>query len=339
MRILAVMKRILRQFFRDKRTLGLMIVAPMLILTLLHVVLGESELELHIGLTEESKFLQDKLEAQEIQTTILKDEKEGKELVEEGTLDAYYQPDKLVLEGSDPAINRAVLQLLERIQSMPAQEKEVMANMEVEYAYGSDSMEMFDNTGPFLIAFFVFFFVFLIAGVSFLRERTTGTLERLMATPIKRWELVLGYIGGFGIFTLLQSSIIVLYAIYILDIQMAGTFGAVLVVTFTVAITALSLGTLLSAFARNELQMIQFIPLIVVPQVFFSGLFSMDGMPQWLQKLSLGMPLTYAGAAMKDIMIRGKGIQDVYGSLLLLAAFSLLFILLNIRALKKYRPT
>ncbi len=240
MRVTAVIIRILRQFVRDKRTLGLMIVAPMLILALMNVVFAE---------------------------------------------------------------------------------------------------EVFDNIAPFLIVFFVFFFVFLIAGVSFLRERTSGTLERLMATPIKRWELVIGYVAGFGIFTLIQSSIIVLFTIYILDIQMVGSIFYILIVTFTTAITALTLGTLLSAFARNELQMVQFIPLVVVPQVFFSGLFSIEAMPNWLQKVSLVMPLTYAGEAMKDIMIRGKGLEEIVGNVLLLFGFSLLFILLNIRALKKYRPT
>lgn len=149
----------------------------------------------------------------------------------------------------------------------------------------------------------------------------------------------MGYVAGFGIFTLIQSSIIVFFTIYMLDIQMAGNILSILFVTFTVAITALTLGTLLSAFARNELQMIQFIPLVVVPQVFFSGLFSIEAMPSWLQKVSLVMPLTYAGEAMKDIMIRGKGIEEIYHYILLLFGFSLLFILLNIKALKKYRPT
>ncbi|KPB04608.1 ABC transporter permease [Bacillus sp. CHD6a] len=337
MRITAVIIRILRQFFRDKRTLGLMIFAPMLILTLMNVVFTDQEPTMDIGLVGEVQSLQANVEDKNMEFILIDSEEDGWERIEESEIDAFLTKEKIVLEGSEPSTNKAILLKLQTM-NRSAENKEQLP-FEVEYAYGSESMEMFDNIGPFLIVFFVFFFVFLIAGVSFLRERTSGTLERLMATPIKRWELVIGYVVGFGIFTLLQSSIIVLFTIYILDIQMAGTILSILFVTFTVAITALTLGTLLSAFARNELQMIQFIPLVVVPQVFFSGLFSIESMPSWLQKVSMVMPLTYAGEAMKDIMIRGKGIEEIYRNILLLFGFSLLFILLNIKALKKYRPT
>lgn len=336
MRITAVIIRILRQFFRDKRTLGLMIVAPMLILALMNVVFADQEPNMEIGVVGEVQSLVQHLEDENMQLIVVDSEEEGLGKIAESEIDALFTQGKLVLEGSDPSVNKAILLKLQML-NQPDQNKELP--LEVEYAYGSESMEMFDNIGPFLIVFFVFFFVFLIAGVSFLRERTSGTLERLMATPIKRWELVMGYVAGFGIFTLIQSSIIVFFTIYILDIQMAGNILSILFVTFTVAITALTLGTLLSAFAKNELQMIQFIPLVVVPQVFFSGLFSIEAMPSWLQKVSLVMPLTYAGEAMKDIMIRGKGIEEIYSYILLLFGFSLLFILLNIKALKKYRPT
>ncbi|NMH73775.1 ABC transporter permease [Bacillus sp. RO2] len=336
MRITAVIIRILRQFFRDKRTLGLMIIAPMLILALMNVVFADQEPTMDVGLVGEVQSLQANMEDEIMEFILIDSEEDGWERIEESEIDAFLTKEKIVLEGSDPSTNKAILLKLQKM-NQPDENKELP--FEIEYAYGSESMEMFDNIGPFLIVFFVFFFVFLIAGVSFLRERTSGTLERLMATPIKRWELVIGYVVGFGIFTLIQSSIIVLFTIYILDIQMAGNILSILFVTFTVAITALTLGTLLSAFARNELQMIQFIPLVVVPQVFFSGLFSIEAMPSWLQKVSLVMPLTYAGEAMKDIMIRGKGIEEIYSNILLLFGFSLLFILLNIKALKKYRPT
>ncbi|ART78333.1 ABC transporter permease [Sutcliffiella horikoshii] len=336
MRVTAVIIRILRQFFRDKRTLGLMIIAPMLILALMNVVFTDQEPNIEIGVVEEVQSLVQHMEDENMQLIVVDSEEEGWERITQSEIHALLTQEKIVLEGSDPSVNKAILLKLQKF-SQPVENKELP--YEVEYAYGSESMEMFDNIGPFLIVFFVFFFVFLIAGVSFLRERTSGTLERLMATPIKRWELVMGYVAGFGIFTLIQSSIIVFFTIYILDIQMAGNILSILFVTFTVAITALTLGTLLSAYARNELQMIQFIPLVVVPQVFFSGLFSIEAMPSWLQKVSLVMPLTYAGEAMKDIMIRGKGIEEIFSYILLLFGFSLLFIVLNIKALKKYRPT
>jgi ABC-2 type transport system permease protein len=198
-------------------------------------------------------------------------------------------------------------------------------------------MDTFDNIGPFLIGFFTFFFVFLIAGVSFLRERTSGTLEKLLSTPLRRWEIVVGYVLGFGIFTTVQSAIIVWFSIHVLDMMMFGSIGLVMLVTLVLSITALTLGTLLSAFARNELQMIQFIPIVIVPQVFFSGLFNMDAMAPWLRSIGVAMPLTYGGEAMRDIMIRGKGLEDIAMNLIILLAFATLFMLLNSLALKKHR--
>ncbi|MFP3471213.1 ABC transporter permease subunit, partial [Micrococcus sp. SIMBA_144] len=92
---------------------------------------------------------------------------------------------KLYLEGSNPSINRAVINMVQSSSMVKNQEMD----LEVSYLFGSNNMSSFDHFGPVLVGFFIFFFVFLIAGVSFLRERTQGTLERVLATPIKRWEL------------------------------------------------------------------------------------------------------------------------------------------------------
>src|SRR6185312_9179345 len=102
--------------------------------------------------------------------------------------------------------------------------------LDIYYLHGSSDMGIFDYFGPVLLGFFVFFFVFLIAGVSFIRERTTGTLERLLSTPLRKWEIVMGYILGFGLFTMIQATIIAAYAIYVLNMLMEGSFGFVLLI-------------------------------------------------------------------------------------------------------------
>src|SRR5690606_14901045 len=135
---------------------------------------------------------------------------------------------------------------------------------------------------PVLIGLFAFFFVFLIAGISFLKERTSGTLERLLASPLKRWEIVAGYTVGFGIFTSLQAILIAGFTIKVLGSYMAGSFACVVLVMLLLSLTALSFGTFLSAFASTEFQMIQFIPIVIVPQVFFSGLFDLESISPWL---------------------------------------------------------
>jgi ABC-2 type transport system permease protein len=161
--------------------------------------------------------------------------------------------------------------------------------------------------------------------------------ERLLATPLKRWETVAGYIIGFGLFTTLQAGLIAWFAVDILDMMMEGSFLYVLLITFLLAMTALTLGTLLSAFANNELQMMQFIPLVVIPQIFFSGLFNLDTMAKWLCSLSVVMPLTYGADALREIMIRGNGWSEIAKDVYVLLGFAVLFMILNVVALKKHR--
>ena len=110
-----------------------------------------------------------------------------------------------------------------------------------------------------------------------------------------------------------------------------------LLINVLIALVALSLGILMSSFAASEFQMIQFIPLIIIPQVFFTGIIPIGGMPEWLQGLSTVMPITYGANALKGVMYKGQGLADVQLELLVLVGFALVFISLNILALKKHR--
>lgn len=339
MRIRALVIRILRQFWHDKRTLALMIVAPMLVLTLMSLVFNGDTYKPALSVNGLPEPLIQKLEQQGAVVHRYTPEEAEKALTE-AQIDAIVTLQAGVpavkLEGSDPTANKSVLLLLQNVLQdvLPAAAAPKPA---VTYLHGSAEMAAFDNFGPVLIGFFVFFFVFLISGVSFLRERTGGTLERLLATPIRRWEIVVGYILGFGLFTMIQSALIAWYAIHVLGMMMAGSFWYVLLVTLLLAITALTLGTFLSAFASNEFQMIQFIPLVIVPQVFFSGLFNMDTMSVWLRWLGKCMPLSYGADALRNIMIRGQGWPDIAADVYVLLAFSFVIMLLNVLALKKHR--
>ncbi|MFD1735085.1 ABC transporter permease [Bacillus salitolerans] len=340
MRIQAMVVRIIRQFIRDKRTLGMLVAAPILILTLMSVVFSSDALDPKIGIVTEHDALLEAFNNKEIEVYEFSSVEDALQATEDkevhGFIEVEGQSIRMTIEGSDPNVNKSVIMTVQEVLSQ-LQSPNVSNKPEIIYIHGSEEMDTFDNVGPFLIGFFVFFFIFLIAGVSFLRERTTGTLERLLSTPLRRWEIVIGYVIGFGIFTTIQAGIIVWFSIEILDIMMFGSIFFVMLVAFMLAITALTLGTLLSAYARNELQMIQFIPLVVVPQVFFSGLFNIDTMNPWLQSISVIMPLTYGGEAMRDIMIRGGGWSSIWSEVVVLLGFALLFMVLNTLALKKHR--
>jgi ABC-2 type transport system permease protein len=327
MRIRALIVRILRQFRHDKRTMALMFIAPLLILTLVSYVFNGDTAKPRIAAVNLPAPVVDLLSASDA-VLVSYPEQEADAILR--FADGGMQ---VKLEGSDPARNRAVLLLLRQAFAPNS----AAGEPQVSYLHGSADMAAFDNFGPVLLGFFSFFFVFLIGGISFLRERTNGTLERLLATPLRKWEIVTGYVLGFGFFTLLQSALVVWFAIYVLGLLMVGSFPLLLLVIVLLSLTALTLGILLSTFASNEFQMIQFIPIAIIPQVFFSGLFDLDTMAPWLRWLSTIMPLKYGADALRDIMIRGYGFSSVLPSLLVLTGLSIVFMLLNILALRKHR--
>lgn len=336
MRIRAVAIRILLQMIHDKRTLGLIILAPMLILTLMSFIFNSSDYNPKLGIVNAPLNFVNKLEDNDARVTRYTDS-DAYGALQRAEVDAIINFESGVphiqLEGSDPTKNKAVIMLIQKV----TQQLTPTPKPDLTYLYGYENMSTFDTFGPILIGFFVFFFVFLIAGVSFLSERTSGTLERLLATPLRRWELVLGYVLGFGAITIVQSALIAWYSINVLDMMMLGSFGLVLLVTILTAMVALTIGTFISAYANNELQMIQFIPIIVVPQVFFSGLFDLSTMAPWLQAIGRVMPLWYVADALRNIMIRGKGWSEIYIDVIVLVAICIFFMLANILALKKHR--
>ncbi|MTI47626.1 MAG: ABC transporter permease [Firmicutes bacterium] len=339
MRISALVIRIITQFLRDKRTLGLMILAPILVLFLVNLTFNEEEYDPKIAVYDFPEQIEDSLVEN---GAILKGVslEKANELIKNKEIDAIIERDglksKITLEGSDPSVNKRVVEVFQNALQELSQSQN-NPKPDIQFIYGGEDMELFDNLGPVLIGFFIFFFVFLIAGISLLRERSSGTLEKLLSTPLRRYEIVLGYVFGFGLFTTIQSAIISWYAISVLGIMMKGSFIYVLLITFLLSMSALTLGTLLSTFANNELQMMQFIPIVVIPQVFFSGIFNLDTFNKILRGVSKIMPLTYGANALREVMIRGKGWSSIYMDVLFLLAFSVLFIILNILALKRYR--
>jgi ABC-2 type transport system permease protein len=180
-----------------------------------------------------------------------------------------------------------------------------------------------DNIAPALLATLALFFSFLLTGISFLRERSQGTMERLMASPVSRTDIAVGYLLGFFGFALVQTLIIVLFTIYVLGVSYHGDLWQLFVFQIVIITGAVNLGIFISTFARNEFQMIQFIPLIIVPQIFLSGvLWPVDQMPNYLQWLSDILPLKYGVDGLRQIMLYGKTLLDVGFDFIVLVAFA-----------------
>lgn len=340
MRILAVVKRIIRQLLRDKRTLALLFLAPLLVLTLMYLFFGGETASPDLGTVGIDGPLVEKLEEQDV--NIIPFEEGGRGTVVENDLDGLLKLEdgrlQLILQNDDPNVARSLYAgISQAAMSQNSGGPPVSSEMETDYIYGNEDTVFFDVLSPMLIGFFVFFFVFLISGIGLLKERTTGTLERLMATPIRKGELIAAYLAGFGLFAIIQTIIVVAFSILVLDVVLVGSVWHVLVINVLLALVALSLGILLSTFAASEFQMVQFIPVVVVPQIFFSGIFPVDRMADWLQDFGRVMPLYYAADALKAVMYQGQGIEAIKWDLFALLVFAAIFIVLNIFALKRHR--
>lgn len=175
-----------------------------------------------------------------------------------------------------------------------------------EFLYGAVGDSMFNSLGYVMLGVISFFFVFVVAGISFVRERTTQTMERLMTTPVRRCEVVvLGYTLGFGFFAVLQSVMLLLYAFWVLGLTIAGSVWVAALTMILLAMSAVRIGAFFSIFSENEFQVMQFIPVVVIPQIFFSGLISLDALPYHLGAVARVLPVYYACDALKTITVRG----------------------------------
>jgi ABC-2 type transport system permease protein len=344
MRVRALIVRIIRQFIHDKRTLALLIIVPLVVLSLIYLVFDGDTYQPKIGAVQVPDPITQHLVEHHAEVTVYGSAEDAEQALAGREIDAIVRMDagapRVKLEGSDPSKNRAAMAVIQAAMQDLAvlQSRAVAVTLPAfEYLHGGPDMSAFDSLSPVLIGLFAFFFVFLIAGVSFLRERTSGTLERLLATPLRRWEIVAGYTAGFGLFTSLQAVLIAGYAVGALGSLMVGSFGYVLLIMLLLSLTALSLGTFLSAFADTEFQMIQFIPLVIVPQVFFSGLFDLENISPWLRWLSHVTPLKYGADALRDVMIRGEGWSAIAREVFILLGLALVFMAANVLALRKHR--
>jgi ABC-2 type transport system permease protein len=160
----------------------------------------------------------------------------------------------------------------------------------------------FDSVGLTMIAIFPFVVMFLVTSIAMLRERTSGTLERLLTTPLGRLDLLLGYGAAFGVAATVQAVITVTVATTLYGLDVAGSLWLVVLIAVVDAVLGVALGLLASAFARSEFQAVQFMPVIVLPQFFLCGLLvARDQMAGWLHAISDVLPLTWAVEALEQV--------------------------------------
>jgi ABC-2 type transport system permease protein len=370
-RVAAVFRRIVAQFRRDPRSLALLFVAPLAIISLLAWVLSSSgAATTRVAIVDESKqplvgaILAQKLGAAltgqpgiTVDATV-KGDAAARQALKDRALDLV-----VILPPEFSTTNRTIEMLTLGLNptgeasAIPAVQKalaSVMAEslgltlptIERSTIYGSPDATVLDTLAPVVVGFFVYFFVFILTGISFLRERMGGTLERLLATPVSRAEIVVGYSLGFSFFATIQVALVLAFVIGRLDIPALGpipafaiglgvrTIGNPLVAYLLVLILglgAVSLGIFISTFARTELQILQFIPIVIVPQGLLGGFFwPIEQLPNLLQPVARVLPVTYAIDGLRQVMIAGAdlGSGQVLFDLAVLVAIAGVFVAL-----------
>lgn len=195
--------------------------------------------------------------------------------------------------------------------------------------------QVFQHVAGSLLGVFPMLVMFLITSVATLRERTTGTLERLLILPITKLEFILGYAKAFGIAALIQAVIVSTFAIGPLGLKIAGSQLMLIVVAILDALLGLAIGLFVSSFAKTEFQAVQFLPAVLLPQLLLSGLLApRESMPALFQAISNFLPLTYAIDATRKII---QGYGSITNDLLLIALF--LIVLLGAGAVTLKRKT
>jgi ABC-2 type transport system permease protein len=192
----------------------------------------------------------------------------------------------------------------------------------------------FGTLAPALLALIPFIIMFLVTSVTTLRERTSGTLERLLAMPMGKGDFLVGYALAFGLVAAVQSALAVGLSVWFLDLEVAGPVWLLLVVAVVDAVLGSALGLFVSAFARTEFQAVQFMPALVIPQILLCGLFvARDDLPPVLRQVSDVLPLSYAVDAMRKVSRDSD--PALWGDLALVAAFAVAGLVLGALTLRR----
>ena len=387
-RVAAVVRRIVAQFRRDRRTLALIFVVPIVIAALLGWVLRDQQtVPVRLGVVNEAGPVGQRIADALLAAGSAHGADSGSSVrvpsstISESTARSELRNDQLDVVLVIPADAAAGvtsghgvhLVVITQGANAPTEGGEIaqvqqllvgaiptiipgspgLPTIQHETVFGAANADLFDALSPFFIGFFVYFLVFILTGISFLRERVGGTLERLLATPVTKGEIVLGYTLGFGIFATLQVVVLMAVMLIGIDVPAIGPFGAFVLglavpsvgspwiaflIAMLLAIGAVSLGIFISTFARTEFQILQFIPIVIVPQALLSGIFwRIDTLPALLQPVARALPLTYAADGLREVMIQGSGwsAPGVQLDLAVLTAVAALFVVLAAATIRR----
>ena len=363
-RAFAVTKRVLRDLKNDRRQLALIFIAPLLVISIFGVAFTGSVKDVRVVVVNGdtavgNSSLSDKI-ISNFDTSVLNvayanSESDAVGQVQNGSASAaivfpshFTQSvvarasgqtsvppanttitllaDKSNPNVSDPIIATVNTAVAQTIQGLGRQAPVSVDSSNAVYGANAQFIDFF---APGIICIAVWQLTTLLTLISFVGERTSGTLFRLLASPLKESELVAGYAVAFGIIGIAQSAVLLSAAVILFHVTIVGDVLLAFGVIALLAIVSEGLGIMLSSFARREAQAIQFLPIVVLPAFLLSGVFwPIQAIPEWLRPVSYVLPTTYAVEAVRSVILRGWGLDKIYPDVIALLIFAGVFLAL-----------
>ena len=232
-------------------------------------------------------------------------------------------------------VQRALAEAMREHAASKGAVSPISVQSEFAYAEGARYIDFFV---PGIMAFAALLFTTILTLLAFVGERTGGTLDRLRVTPATEAEIVLGYAAAFGVVGAVQGVILLAAAILLFDVLVVGNVLLAGLVLVLLAVDSQAIGILVSSAAKREGQAVMMIPFILLPTMLLSGIFlPAESLPAWLRPVAYALPPTWAVQAMRDVMLRGWGLDQVWPALAVLAGFAVLFISLAVVGLRRAR--
>ena len=357
-RILAIAKKQFLTLRHDRRSLMLMLIAPVMAMLIFGFAFGEdlNHVPVIIVNSDQGEIAQeiiDRLDSVKLSVTPGTDVGQARSSVEDGNTVAvlYFAEDfsqnalptagsqiELYIDSTNQQLAGTVVQTLaDAVQKDATSRSTPPITIDRTYAFeDSKDARYIDYFVPGVMAFAAMLFTTLLTLLAFVGERTSGTLDRLRSTPVTAAEIVLGYELAFGAIAAIQGLLLLIIAIAVYHVLIVGSVALAAVIIVLTAIDAQAIGIVISAAAQREGQAVQFIPFIVLPTFLLSGIFvPISSLPVWLRPFSYLLLPTWAIEGLRDVFLRGWGLSQVWPSVVILAGFALLFTLVAIIGLRR----
>jgi ABC-2 type transport system permease protein len=353
--VIAIARKQFLVLRHDPRTLALMLLAPIMAMLIFGFAFGSSPKHIAVTVVNQdasglgAKFI-DNLDHEKLAITETSDAETARQDVRDGKtvgalifpaataqgmrVEMYLDTTNQQLAGViPPEMARAAQKLA------AAQGARSPIAFDTKYAFPkAKDARYIDYFVPGVMAFAITLFTTLLTLLAFVGERTSGTLDRLRVTPVTEAEIVLGYELAFGIIAAVQGCLILVVALLVYHILIVGPLWLAMLLVILTALDAQAIGILVSAAAKREGQAVQFLPFIVFPTFLLSGIFvAVQSLPGWLRPFSYLLPPTWGIDGLRDVMLRGWGLEHVWPHVAVLTAFAGIFTVMAVAGLRRAR--